>query len=188
MSGEAAQRRSDRAASACLQVSTIAVRPATCPIRRSLLVLSEVCKRMALPARLRGAVPFRSSTLTTILRNSFGGSSRTAVLVNLSPAIIHARDILTTLRFGANVAAIRNQPKISKRIDFCEFSLLARPGQASVVSNVRHANETGTGRSSMATRQSEAGHLPSAIDCWWLCSDSCKCPPNVLVPCFRGNA
>jgi hypothetical protein len=98
-------------------------------INSSLLVLSEVCKRLALPRRMRGAVPYRSSVLTTILRNSFGGQSRTAVLVNLSPSLNHARDTLKSLRFGANAAAIRNQPKIVKRIDYSEYFEPAGPSR-----------------------------------------------------------
>lgn len=45
-------------------------------------------------------VPFRSSTLTKILRNSFGGNSRTALIVNCSPSSVSGRETLAALRFG----------------------------------------------------------------------------------------
>lgn len=85
------------------------------------MTLSEVCKRLALPIHKRGLVPYRDSKLTTILRDSFGGNSRTAILVNVSPFVGHSSDTLRALRFGSEASAIRNKPKVQKRIDYSQL-------------------------------------------------------------------
>ncbi|KAA0156178.1 hypothetical protein FNF31_05948 [Cafeteria roenbergensis] len=90
-------------------------------INRSLMTLSEVCKRLALPRRMRGLVPYRDSMLTMLLKNSFGGNSRTVVLVNVSPFLDHSSDTLRALRFGAEASAIRNKPKVQRRVDYAQL-------------------------------------------------------------------
>lgn len=54
-------------------------------------------------------VPYRSSKLTRILRQSLGGNSFTAVLLCITPAAQHQQESVSTLQFGQSCKRIKNQ-------------------------------------------------------------------------------
>lgn len=78
-------------------------------INRSLLALGNVI--VALTTRKRGSgsvrIPYRDSKLTMLLQSSFGGNSRTALVVNISPSTFNSSESLGSLRFGDRYAAAR---------------------------------------------------------------------------------
>ena len=53
-------------------------------------------------------IPYRNSPLTKILRSSLGGSSRTAIVLCITPAAGQLEQTFSTLRFGQNAKMIRN--------------------------------------------------------------------------------
>ena len=52
-------------------------------------------------------VPYRDSTLTMLLRSSFGGRSCTAVVVNVASDPEHAPETVCSLEFGKRMAVVR---------------------------------------------------------------------------------
>lgn len=56
-------------------------------------------------------IPFRNSTLTKILRSSFGGRSRTILVLCLSPTMSDAEISLSSLRFGRCAKLVENMVK-----------------------------------------------------------------------------
>ena len=95
-------------------------------INTSLLALGNViaalAKQQPRPATKRGGaggrpsaspppqqhIPYRDSKLTRLLKNSFGGNARTAVVVCCSPSPLNAAETLSTLRFGDRSQRIQN--------------------------------------------------------------------------------
>jgi hypothetical protein len=85
------------------------------------MALSEVCKHLAMSKRRGGRfVGYRNSKLTYLLRNSFGGNSRTAIIVNVSPSDLCEKETLSSLRFGDRAASIRNKPTVQRSTDYGE--------------------------------------------------------------------
>ena len=79
-------------------------------INKSLFFLTQV---IYLCARQNPAthIPFRNSSLTKILRSSFGGTSRTLLILCLSPNLVDADVSLSSLRFGRCAKKIENSIK-----------------------------------------------------------------------------
>ncbi|XP_050367621.1 kinesin-like protein KIN-12F [Argentina anserina] len=59
-------------------------------------------------------VPYKSSCLTHLLRESIGGNSKLTVICAVAPDNNNHGEILQTLRFGERVKTIRNQPVINE--------------------------------------------------------------------------
>ncbi|GMP52241.1 hypothetical protein CsSME_00018141 [Camellia sinensis var. sinensis] len=59
-------------------------------------------------------VPYRSSRLTHLLKESLGGNVRLAVICSISPDHKSNCETLSTLRFGQRVKSIRNEPVINE--------------------------------------------------------------------------
>ena len=74
-------------------------------INKSLMVLGKVVSALV---EKKKHVPYFESKLTTILRNSFGGNSRTTAMVTARMDDEHASETLQSLRFGERCAAITN--------------------------------------------------------------------------------
>ena len=79
-------------------------------INRSLTALGRVIKQLG--DRRGTHVSYRDSTLTMLLRDSFGGDSCTSVVVNVASEAEHAEETLCALRFGERMAAVRNAPTV----------------------------------------------------------------------------
>ena len=54
-------------------------------------------------------VPYRTSTLTMLLRSSFGGKSVTSVVVNVSSDPQHGEESICSLKFGERMVHVKNQ-------------------------------------------------------------------------------
>lgn len=83
-------------------------------INLSLSVLGRVIRTLSAPSRRREHVPYRESKLTHILRDSLGGNSRTAVIVNVHPDAGYYSDTLTTLQFSAACRKIENRVHVNE--------------------------------------------------------------------------
>ncbi|PPD93665.1 hypothetical protein GOBAR_DD09414 [Gossypium barbadense] len=59
-------------------------------------------------------VPYGGSCLTRILRESLGGNAKLTVICNISANNRNTSEILSTLRFGQRVKAVRNEPVINE--------------------------------------------------------------------------
>ncbi|KAI3954914.1 hypothetical protein MKX01_006911, partial [Papaver californicum] len=59
-------------------------------------------------------VPYRSSCLTHLLRESFGGNAKLSVLCTVSPHDRCKGKTLSTLRFGQRAKSIQNEPQINE--------------------------------------------------------------------------
>jgi hypothetical protein len=57
----------------------------------------------------RGHVPYRNSTLTTVLRDSLGGNCRTAMIATVQPVATQIEESIATCRFAQRVAMISNR-------------------------------------------------------------------------------
>ena len=88
-------------------------------INKSLFFLTQVIflasKGGGLSSLIEGKkakhIPFRNSPLTKILRSSFGGNSRTLLILNISPSLHDFEISLSTLRFGRCAKKIENVVK-----------------------------------------------------------------------------
>jgi kinesin family protein 5 len=76
-------------------------------INKSLLALGNV---IAALSTNNSFVPYRDSKLTRILQNSFGGNSKTALIITCSPHSWNSKETLSTLRFGDRSKTIQNMP------------------------------------------------------------------------------
>lgn len=65
-------------------------------------------KRILTKGKKGAHIPFRNSPLTKILRSSFGGTSRTLLILNISPTLSDFEISLSTLRFGRCAKKIEN--------------------------------------------------------------------------------
>ncbi len=59
-------------------------------------------------------VPYRDSKLTRVLQEALGGNSRTALIINCSPATYNEMETLSTLRFGKRAKKISNKAVVNK--------------------------------------------------------------------------
>ncbi|VDL75040.1 unnamed protein product, partial [Nippostrongylus brasiliensis] len=75
----------------------------------SLSVLGRVIRILSGANRGDKHIPYRESKLTHILRDSLGGNSKTAVIVNIHPDIGYYSDTLSTLQFSAECRKIENR-------------------------------------------------------------------------------
>ena len=77
-------------------------------INKSLTALGRVVKSLA--AKGKGKhVPYRDSTLTMLLRDSFGGNARTTVVVCVAGSATHDEETLRSLQFGGRLGGVRSQ-------------------------------------------------------------------------------
>jgi hypothetical protein len=82
-----------------------------CNINSSLLALAEVVS--ALSEGSRRHIPYRSSLLTFILRDSLGGNCALSLIVTLSPSSDCFSESVSTLRFATRASSLPNQPVIN---------------------------------------------------------------------------
>ena len=80
-------------------------------INTSLLALGQVVYALTQGRQSGRHVPYRDSKLTRILQNTFGGNSRTAMIINASPSEDNHRETLSSLRFGDRTQSVRNAPE-----------------------------------------------------------------------------
>eukprot|EP00667_Euglena_gracilis_P010268 EG_transcript_10448 len=60
-----------------------------------------------------GEVPYRDSTLTWMLRNSFGGNSKTIMIATIQPSAPHLEETLNTLRYASRAKKVVNHAVVN---------------------------------------------------------------------------
>jgi len=77
-------------------------------------------------------IPYRNSKLTRFLQNSFGGNSRTALVVTISPSSCHDRESLSSLRFGELSGTIKNKPRVNQGVSMQELKAQLTASEAEI--------------------------------------------------------
>ena len=79
-------------------------------INKSLSALGLVIKCLSeRKTATNGHIPYRSSKLTFILKNSLGGNSKTLVIANISPSWNHINETVSTLEFAKRAKLMKNE-------------------------------------------------------------------------------
>uniref|UniRef100_A0A0D9Z273 Kinesin-like protein n=1 Tax=Oryza glumipatula TaxID=40148 RepID=A0A0D9Z273_9ORYZ len=63
-------------------------------------------------------IPIRDSKLTRILRDSFGGTARTSLIVTIGPSSRHFSETSSTIMFGQRAMKIVNTIRIKEEVDY----------------------------------------------------------------------
>ncbi|KEP59860.1 UNVERIFIED_CONTAM: kinesin motor domain-containing protein [Hammondia hammondi] len=84
-------------------------------INKSLSFLEMVV--VALGEKGRDHIPYRSSRLTHLLKDSIGGNCRTCMITNIWPEPQHMEETISTLRFSTRMMRVSNRAVINVQID-----------------------------------------------------------------------
>ncbi|CAN6461387.1 unnamed protein product [Victoria cruziana] len=63
-------------------------------------------------------IPIRDSKLTRLLRDSFGGSARTSLVITIGPSRRHIGETTSTIMFGQRAMKIKNVVKLREECDY----------------------------------------------------------------------
>ncbi|KAI4354905.1 hypothetical protein L6164_003730 [Bauhinia variegata] len=86
------------------------------------LSLSALGKCINALAENNAHVPFRDSKLTRLLRDSFGGTARTSLIVTIGPSPRHRGETSSTILFGQRAMKVENMLKIKEEFDYKSLS------------------------------------------------------------------
>ncbi|XP_010276242.1 PREDICTED: kinesin-like protein KIN-UB isoform X2 [Nelumbo nucifera] len=82
------------------------------------LSLSALGKCINALAENSAHVPVRDSKLTRLLRDSFGGTARTSLVVTIGPSPRHRGETASTIMFGQRAMKVENMVKIKEEFDY----------------------------------------------------------------------
>lgn len=82
------------------------------------LSLSALGKCINALAENSSHVPFRDSKLTRLLRDSFGGTARTSLIVTIGPSPRHRGETASTIMFGQRAMKVENMVKLKEEFDY----------------------------------------------------------------------
>ncbi|XP_057500359.1 kinesin-like protein KIN-UB [Actinidia eriantha] len=86
------------------------------------LSLSALGKCINALAENSSHVPVRDSKLTRLLRDSFGGTARTSLIVTIGPSPRHRAETTSTICFGQRAMKVENMLKIKEEFDYKSLS------------------------------------------------------------------
>ncbi|XP_057479065.1 kinesin-like protein KIN-UB isoform X2 [Actinidia eriantha] len=86
------------------------------------LSLSALGKCINALAENSAHVPVRDSKLTRLLRDSFGGTARTSLVVTIGPSPRHRGETTSTIMFGQRAMKVENMLKIKEEFDYKSLS------------------------------------------------------------------
>ncbi|GAB2224197.1 hypothetical protein Droror1_Dr00004948 [Drosera rotundifolia] len=86
------------------------------------LSLSALGKCINAVAENSPHVPVRDSKLTRLLKDSFGGSARTSLIVTIGPSPRHRGETTSTILFGQRAMKVENMLKIKEEFDYKSLS------------------------------------------------------------------
>ncbi|MCO5558187.1 hypothetical protein L7F22_011766 [Adiantum nelumboides] len=67
-------------------------------------------------------VPIRDSKLTRLLRDSFGGTARTSLIITIGPSPQHRGETTSTILFGQRAMKVENMMKLREEFDYKSLS------------------------------------------------------------------
>lgn len=77
-------------------------------------------------------ISYRNSILTKLLQDSLGGNSKTSLVVCCSPSMYNADETISSLRFGARAANVKNRPVVNTEVTFEELKILLSKAQREI--------------------------------------------------------
>ncbi|XP_010413048.1 PREDICTED: kinesin-like protein KIN-7O [Camelina sativa] len=78
-------------------------------INRSLMTLGTVIKKLSEGVdRQGGHIPYRDSKLTRILQPALGGNANTAIICNITLALVHVNETKSSLQFASQALRVTN--------------------------------------------------------------------------------
>ncbi|KAF9687744.1 hypothetical protein SADUNF_Sadunf02G0124800 [Salix dunnii] len=86
------------------------------------LSLSALGKCINALAENSSHVPIRDSKLTRLLKDSFGGSARTSLIVTIGPSPRHRGETSSTILFGQRAMKVENMLRIKEEFDYKSLS------------------------------------------------------------------
>ncbi|XP_033129775.1 kinesin-like protein KIN-UA isoform X1 [Brassica rapa] len=86
------------------------------------LSLSALGKCINALAENSSHVPFRDSKLTRLLRDSFGGTARTSLVITIGPSPRHRGETTSTIMFGQRAMKVENMVKLKEEFDYKSLS------------------------------------------------------------------
>lgn len=86
------------------------------------LSLSALGKCINALAENSAHVPVRDSKLTRLLRDSFGGTARTSLVITVGPSPRHRGETTSTIMFGQRAMKVENMLKIKEEFDYKSLS------------------------------------------------------------------
>ncbi|CAN1236580.1 Kinesin-like protein KIN-UB [Linum grandiflorum] len=86
------------------------------------LSLSALGKCINALAENSSHVPVRDSKLTRLLKDSFGGTARTSLIVTIGPSPRHRGETASTIQFGQRAMKVENMLKIKEEFDYKSLS------------------------------------------------------------------
>merc|ERR1712032_965485 len=81
-------------------------------INKSLTALADVIEALTTNQKI---VPYRNHKLTQILQDSLGGTAKTLMFVNCSPASSNCDETLNSLKYASRAKQITNQVRQTQR-------------------------------------------------------------------------
>lgn len=84
-------------------------------INKSLSFLEQVV--VALSEKNRDHIPYRQSKLTSILKDSIGGNSKTIMIANIWPEQDHLEETISTLKFASRMMKVANEATVNIQLD-----------------------------------------------------------------------
>jgi hypothetical protein len=104
-------------------------------INKSLLALGDVIS--ALTNKV-SHIPYRNNKLTMLMSDSIGGTAKTLMFVNISPASINRDETLMSLFYGDKVKLISNEPM--KNVESKEMTRMKNELSQLTVTNEKYKN------------------------------------------------
>ncbi|XP_011033865.1 PREDICTED: armadillo repeat-containing kinesin-like protein 3 [Populus euphratica] len=86
------------------------------------LSLSALGKCINALAENSAHVPIRDSKLTRLLRDSFGGTARTSLVITIGPSPRHRGETASTIMFGQRAMKVENMLKLKEEFDYKSLS------------------------------------------------------------------
>ncbi|CAK0899953.1 unnamed protein product, partial [Prorocentrum cordatum] len=85
-------------------------------INKSLSQLALVIARLTCPSSSSQMVPYRDSCLTRLLAESFGGSSKTCLIITCSTDVANLQETRSSLEFGKRAKLVKNRAEINVEV------------------------------------------------------------------------
>jgi kinesin family member 6/9 len=137
-------------------------------------------------ARERVHVPYRDSTITSVLRDSLGGNCKTAVVATISAEAQHTDESISTCRFAQGVARVKNDASVNLETDPSVLVARLKEQIASLQAEKRVLAE-GAGEAGRDLTDDERGEVCRACEQWVRGgSDDAFPPEDALMPSIGG--